>query len=78
MGLKNRMLCLFLAAGLVPIILIGVTASTLSTDALMAASYGQLQSMRGVKKLQIENFFAERQGDMGVLVETVSTIRKNP
>lgn len=75
MGLKNKMLCLFLAAGLIPTILIGGLASYMSTDALMDASYGQLESMRGVKKLQIENFFAERQGDMGVLVETVGTLR---
>ncbi len=76
MGLRNRMILLFLAAGLVPILLIGSLSSYLSTDALMDSSYGQLQAMRSVKKLQIESFFAERQGDMGVLVETVSTIRQ--
>ncbi len=75
MGLKNKMICLFLAAGLIPIILIGVLASYMSSGALMDASYGQLESMRGIKKLQIENFFAERKGDMGVLVETVGTLR---
>lgn len=76
MGLKNRMICLFLAAGLVPIVLIGVLASVISTNGLMDTSYGQLVSMRGIKKVQIENFFAERKGDMGVLVETVGTLRQ--
>ncbi|MBW8000828.1 MAG: methyl-accepting chemotaxis protein [Planctomycetes bacterium] len=32
--------------------------------------------MRDVKKAQIEQFFAERKGDMGVLMETVNTLRK--
>ncbi|MCP4161651.1 MAG: hypothetical protein GY760_16380, partial [Deltaproteobacteria bacterium] len=32
--------------------------------------------MRAVKKAQISQFFNERQGDMGVLMETVDTLRK--
>ena len=36
----------------------------------------QLISVRDIKKAQIENFFHERQGDMGVLVETVGTLRE--
>lgn len=75
MRLKNKMICIFLAVGLLPIILIGGVASVLSDDALTSASYGQLESIRGVKQLQIENFFDERKGDMGVLVETVGTLR---
>ena len=75
MGLKNRMILLFLLAGFLPILLIGTLSAVMSTDALMTTSYGQLASMRGVKKAQIENYFAERQGDMGVLAETVGTIR---
>jgi len=77
-GLKNKMLGLFLAAGLIPILLIGFMATMISTDSLMEASYGQLVSMRGVKKGQIETFFAERKGDMGVLVETVGTCVAKP
>lgn len=65
-----------LIAGLIPLILTGWWGSRLASDALMEKSFGQLESMRGVKKAQIENFFAERKGDMGVLTETVAVLRK--
>ncbi|MBT3928061.1 MAG: HAMP domain-containing protein [Rhodospirillaceae bacterium] len=38
-------------------------------------AFNQLEGVRGIKKAQIESFFAERQGDMGVLMETVDTLR---
>jgi methyl-accepting chemotaxis protein len=57
-------------------VLLAVTASKNASDALMEKSYGQLVAVRGIKKAQIETYFAEREGDMGVLEETVSTLRK--
>ncbi|MFQ5462750.1 MAG: methyl-accepting chemotaxis protein [Phycisphaerae bacterium] len=50
---------------------IGATGST----ALKEAATDKLIAIRDIKKNQIDNYFKERQGDVGVLVETVSTLR---
>ncbi len=75
MKTKPKLIGLFLIVGLLPLIIIGLFAINLATDSLMEKSYGQLESVRGIKKVQIEKYFGERQGDMGVLVETVNTLR---
>ena len=43
---------------------------------IISDKFEQFTSVRGIKKAQIENFFKEREGDMGVLVETVNTLRE--
>lgn len=73
--MKPKLTGLFLIAGLLPLLLVGWWATHEASTALMAKSYDQLQAVRGIKKAQIEKFFQERQGDMGVLVETVGTLR---
>ncbi len=73
--MKPKLIGLFILIGLVPLLLGGWWAVRIASSALMANSYGQLEGVRGIKKAQIENYFGERKGDMGVLVETVSTLR---
>ena len=46
-----------------------------SGNALSDQAFGELRAVRGIKKAQIERFFEERQGDMGVLVETVGALQ---
>ena len=41
----------------------------------MQKSFDQLKNVREIKKAQIETFFSEREGDMGVLIEMVGTLR---
>ncbi|KKL16573.1 hypothetical protein LCGC14_2494200, partial [marine sediment metagenome] len=74
--MKPKLIGLFLIVGLIPLALVGFMASNLATSALMEKSYNQLESVREIKKAQIEKYFAERKGDMGVLVETVDTLRQ--
>ena len=74
--MKTKLIISFLAVGIIPLSLVGVWSSLRSTDALMQKSYNALESVREVKKGQIESYFHERQGDMGVLVETVATLRR--
>jgi len=76
MKLGTKLLVAFLCVGVLPFAVIGIISLTKSSDALSTQAYGQLEGVRGIKKAQIENFFNERQGDMGVLVETVGTLRK--
>ncbi len=47
-----------------------------ASEALEKATFNQLVALRDVKKLQIEQYFSERKGDMAVLVETVNTLRE--
>lgn len=74
--MKPKLIGLFLIIGLIPMAIGGWRGGALSTDALMKKSFGQLESVREIKKNQIERFFSEREGDLGVLTETVSVMRK--
>jgi methyl-accepting chemotaxis protein len=74
--MKPKLTGLFLLVGIIPLAIVGYWSSSLATDALMEKSFGQLESVRGIKKAQVEKFFDERKGDMGVLMETVGTLRQ--
>lgn len=73
--IKPRLLTLFLLVGLIPLSIVAWYAAQSAIVALEANSFNQLQSVRGIKKAQVEKFFAERQGDIGVLKEIVNTLR---
>ncbi len=76
MKLGTKLLIAFLLVGIIPFVVVGMISLNKSGSSLSQLAYGSLEGMREIKKKQIENFFEERQGDMGVLVETVSTLRK--
>jgi methyl-accepting chemotaxis protein len=73
--MKPKLIGLFLLVGLIPPGIVGWWSSRLATDALMKKSYGQLVAVREIKKSQIENFFAERRGDLNILVENVRVLQ---
>ncbi len=74
--MKPKLVGLFLLVALFPMGVSGWWASRVSTEALMEKSRGQLVSLREIKKNRIESFFAERRGDMNVLMETVESFRE--
>jgi len=88
MKLGTKLVTSFLGCGLIPlgaVAIIGYTTADRgmntveqkgSTD-LEQKAYNQLVALRDVKKRQIEQYFAERKGDMGVLVENVKALRTN-
>ncbi len=76
LSLGVKLIIFFLLVGLIPFGVIGITSYTKSSNALSDAAYGQLKGMRAVKNAQITQFFDERKGDMGVLIQTVGTLRK--
>ena len=47
-----------------------------ASSSLEEQTFSQLVALRDVKKNQVEQYFSEREGDMGVLVETVATLRE--
>ena len=75
MKLGTKLLTAFLAVGVVPFAVIGIISLINSDKALSDQAFGQLQAVRGIKTAQIERFFEERQGDMGVLAETVGALQ---
>ena len=76
MSLSARLMIFFMLVGIIPFAIGSIVSLTKSSNALSDAAYGQLKGMRAVKKAQITQFFNERKGDMGVLMETVGTLRK--
>ncbi|MCP3873577.1 MAG: hypothetical protein GY699_10545, partial [Desulfobacteraceae bacterium] len=77
LSLGAKLIIFFLLVGLIPFGVIGGISYIKSSNALSDAAYGQLKGMRAVKKAQISQFFNERQGDLGVLLETVATLKQD-
>ncbi|WP_457577763.1 methyl-accepting chemotaxis protein [Desulfomarina sp.] len=71
-----KLVLAFLFIGILPLAVSGLISSYQASKALKTASFRQLNSVREIKKKQIENFFKERKGDMEVLLETVGTLRE--
>ncbi|NOQ65100.1 MAG: hypothetical protein GQ582_11370, partial [Methyloprofundus sp.] len=79
-GLKNlslgkRLIIAFLFVGIIPFAVNSYIAATSAQEALEKQIFGQLEAIRAIKKNQIKAFFSERQGDMGVLVDTVAALK---
>ncbi len=75
--MKPKLIGLFVLTGIIPLVVLGIWCSKLVGDSLIERSYGQLEAVREIKKAQIQRFFEDREGDMGVLVETVKTLTQN-
>ncbi len=73
-GGKIMIICVLLA--LVSIGVVTVLSILQSTNALMESAFNQMTAVRGIKKSQVERYFEEREGDMGVLMDTVGTLRQ--
>ena len=74
--MKSKLIFVFLLVGLIPLAIVGWWNARLSTNALMAKSYAQLEAVRGIKTTQIEKHFSERKDNIGALAETVSALRR--
>ncbi|MEY3220322.1 MAG: hypothetical protein RIT27_1679 [Pseudomonadota bacterium] len=77
MKLHSKIFGTSLIIGIVPLILIGVIAVWQSDTALSKQVFNQLESLREIKKAQIENFFLERKQDANNLLEVVGMLWKN-
>lgn len=75
--LGPKLIAAFLAVGLLPFVLQGVISLYESAEALEKAAYNKLESVRGIKLEQINQYFKEREGDMSVLVNVVANMGDN-
>ncbi len=76
MKLRTKLLLAFLAVGVIPFAVIGITAMLKAGNAIETQAFRQLESMREVKQAQMENMLSGLEGDMNVLAETVNTLRR--
>lgn len=73
LSLRIKLLVFFLVVGLVPFITGSFLSYNSSDNALRSQIISQLEGIRESKKLQIDNFFKERKGDMEVLTATAAS-----
>lgn len=75
MKLSTKLLVVFLLVGVIPFATMGTVSLIKSQSGLKQMAFNQLNSVQAIKTTQIESFFEEREGDMGVLTEMVGTLR---
>ncbi|NBD35419.1 MAG: HAMP domain-containing protein [Chloroflexi bacterium] len=73
--MKPKLIGLFLVVGLLPLLIATVVGIMRSSDALQEQAFKELEAVETIKKKQIERYFEEREGDMGVLADTVAALR---
>ncbi len=76
MKIKTKLLLSFLLVSILPFLVYGAISHYYSSDALSRQAYAKLEAVRDSKKAQLNAFFDERRGDMGVLRDTVATLRE--
>ncbi|MDP3481386.1 MAG: histidine kinase dimerization/phospho-acceptor domain-containing protein, partial [Desulfoprunum sp.] len=74
--LRTKLLMALLAMSSIPLLVIGTLSITTSNKALSELAFGQLESLRDVKRTHIQRFFEERLGDMEVLLQTVTVFEQ--
>lgn len=64
----------FVALSIIPIAILGILSITSASKALSKEAFNKLESVRQIKKFQIEHFFSERIGNIKVLANNPFTI----
>jgi len=75
--MRPRLIGLFLVVGLIPMALVGWLAANTAGNALLNQSFAQLEAVRQIKKVQVEQVFEDTRAAMASLVETVATLRSD-
>lgn len=75
MKLSHKLLAAFLAVGVIPFTVISVIALNTASNSLEEKAFDQLKAVRDIKAQRIGSFFAERQGDMNVVQQTVVALQ---
>jgi len=77
MTIGKKLLIAALAIGLIPFLIVGSIALFGGRHVLSNQAFSHLESVREIKKVQLENFFTEKQNDMQILLNMVATIQQN-
>ncbi len=74
LNLSTKIISLFVLGGVIPMVAIGVLSYLSSSNALEKAAFNQLISMRNTKKVNIEDWFKERESNCSQLSESLVTV----
>ncbi len=74
--MRPKLIGLMLLVSLAPLVLVAWWSSQLATEALMEQASRQLESVREIKRTQLERFFEESEDAMTVLVDTVQVLQE--
>lgn len=72
--LKAKFTLLFVAIGLIPMLIVSIISTYSGTEDAKNKVYNQLTAINQIKKQALETYFAERKGDMAVLVDIADTL----
>jgi len=75
-SLKVKFIAIFIVLGLIPAVIVSLISTFNSSADVTDKVYNQLTAINQIKKQAIENYFAERQGDMGVLIDIADTMQQ--
>ena len=75
-SLKIKFILIFVALGLVPAIIVGTISTINSSTDVTEKVFNQLNAINHIKKQSIENYFTERKGDMGVLINIADSMQQ--
>lgn len=74
MGLRTKFVVSFLAVGLIPFLINTYLTVSSSSAALTEGVQSQLESLREVKRIQLNKFFVDRKQDTTIMSETVASM----
>lgn len=77
MKIRNKLLSVSLLITLLPLAIIGAAFLWQGHSSLSSQAFKQLESLREIKKAQIEVFFSERHHDMTALLNLLEMLRQN-
>ena len=76
LSIGKKLITSFLLVGIIPFAVLGYTALDASTKALKHEALMQLETVRGIKSAQIENYFQRRKDDLDMLKDTLERVQK--
>ncbi|CAK0745629.1 methyl-accepting chemotaxis protein [Gammaproteobacteria bacterium] len=71
--MRLKLTSLLLLIALIPLVVIAYFSNSRAQDALMRDAYNQLDSVRSIKKTQIEEFFSGNHKDLSIIASTEDT-----
>jgi methyl-accepting chemotaxis protein len=75
-SLKAKFILIFILMGVIPAIIISIISTISSSNDVTDKVYNQLTAINQIKKQAIINYFSEREGDIGVLVDIADTMQE--
>ncbi len=74
--MKPKLIALFLLVGIIPLAIAVWISCNNASETIQEQVFGQLESIRDIKKNQIETYFEQCRGELNVLVDTVASLQQ--